>query len=366
VAPSGVRVVALPGLTADAAIERANGYLRTLQEAEQARERRDAARQQARAGASMAGRQVLQQAERTLRAAGTATESMLTDVLGWLWEVVAEPVLLDLGFRDRPPDGEWPRLWWCPAGPLTLLPLHAAGRHGAAGRPSSSAVIDRVISSYTPTVRALMEARRPLPAQPPDAGQLLVVAQATAPGMPPLAGVAAELDMLADLIPDQHRTVLDGAAAIRAAVRAALARHPWAHFSCHARQDLARPSQGGFALHDGMLAVTDIAEQQYQAEFAGLFACQTATGGTGLLDEAIKLAAALHYTGYRHVIGTFWSVSDSAPTIELIGNVYRHVTVDGSFRPDRSARALHQATRSLRDSYPDHPSVWTSFAHTGP
>ena len=43
-------------------------------------------------------------------------------------------------------------------------------------------VIDRVVSSYTPTVRALLEARRPLDQQLTEASKLLVVALTDTPG----------------------------------------------------------------------------------------------------------------------------------------------------------------------------------------
>ena len=52
-------------------------------------------------------------------------------------------------------EGEsWPRLWWCPTGPLTLLPLHAA-----ASADGSAAVLDRVVSSYTPTLASIAPGR---------------------------------------------------------------------------------------------------------------------------------------------------------------------------------------------------------------
>jgi len=84
----------------------------------------------------------------------------------------------------------------------------------------------------------------------------------------------------------------------------------------------------------------------YHAEFAGLSACKTATGGAELLDEAITLAAALHYTGYRHVIGTLWSVHDSPGTADLFATIYRDMAVNGRVRPERSATtSLRSPTR---------------------
>jgi CHAT domain-containing protein len=84
-----------------------------------------------------------------------------------------------------------------------------------------------------------------------------------------------------------------------------------------------------------------------------------------LPDEAITLAAALHYTGYRHVIATLWSVWD-AEAAQVAEDVHTALTHDGGLDAGNAAHALHEAVRRLRTSCPDRPSVWTPFAHTGP
>ena len=59
----------------------------------------------------------------------------LLDVLDWLWDVIAASG----SHRTRPyrpargGGCQWPRVWWCPTGPLTLLPIHAAGHHPRLG-----------------------------------------------------------------------------------------------------------------------------------------------------------------------------------------------------------------------------------------
>jgi tetratricopeptide (TPR) repeat protein len=104
-----------------------------------------------------------------------------------------------------------------------------------------------------------------------------------------------------------------------------------------------------------MLTVADIAAGQHAGDFAFLSACKTATGGTVLPDEAITLAAALHFTGYRHVIATLWSVwDDSAAAVTEA--VYRDIVVDRALRPKRTATALHTAVRALRDGNRARPS----------
>ena len=95
----------------------------------------------------------------------SAAQQDLMDVLGWLWEAIAAPVLDHLGLTGPPGEGEpWPQLWWCVSGWLSFLPLHAAGHHQTRFNTNPQTVADRVASSYTPTIRALIHARRTRPA----------------------------------------------------------------------------------------------------------------------------------------------------------------------------------------------------------
>ena len=91
-------------------------------------------------------------------------------ILAWLWDAIAGPVLTHLGLTSRNRGDELPRLWWCPAGNLVLLPLHAAGRQGS----SEQSALDLVVSSYTPTLRALLQARAHPEATLSDARMLAV------------------------------------------------------------------------------------------------------------------------------------------------------------------------------------------------
>jgi CHAT domain-containing protein len=137
------------------------------------------------------------------------------------------------------------------------------------------------------------------------------------------------------------------------------------HFSCHADQNLTDPSRGGLMLHDRTLTIADISAGQYNGDFAFLSACKTAVGGLRLPDEAITLAAALHYTGYRHVIATLWSVYDSTAA-DVAEAVYTDLTSTGEFVPERAPYAVHGVVRHLRDGKGLPPSAWTPFTHTGP
>jgi hypothetical protein len=365
VTADGVQVVELLRLSAENVADKAADYLRGLEEVDNAaRELYVAWHRYDSGDRGFDAVRQLTEAKQAVQDADRDRDQTLTDVLAWLWDEIADPVLTRLGLVSAPQPGQsWPRLWWCPTGLLTLLPLHAAGHYNEQGQPSGRAVMDRVVSSYTPTLRASLEARRPLES-PPDDERILVVALAETPGVVPLTDVTRERELLTSLFAGRH-TLLEGEAATWEAVRDELPRHRWAHFSCHGEQDLTDPSQGGLQLQDRLLSIADISTEQYRGEFAFLSACMTATGGVNLPDEAITLAAALHYSGYQHVIGTMWSVYDQTAA-DVAEAVYHQLTSTGQFEPTRSAYALHDAIRGLRDSGHYPLSAWVPFTHTGP
>jgi hypothetical protein len=361
----GVTTRELPGLALDDVTSRTERYLSVLQTAEEADLRNVQARLPLTGEAPRAAAHRQRRAAREVEEAYARVDEMLSELQRWMWDVIAEPVLTTLGY-DRTPDGPsatWPRMWWCPTGPLTLLPLHTAGHHET--REAGRTVLDRVVSSYTPTLRALLEARK-TGADIDDRGldRLLFVDVPDLPGAMPIDN-SAERDALFAAFPPDRRTVLGTEVATPAAVRAALPRHRWVHFSCHGDQDLADPSQGRLRLRDGGLTVASVATDRFRGDFAGLSACKTAVGGIDLPDEAITLAAALHYTGYRHVIAALWSVDNQA-SAEVFSNLYRAIAADGRMEPDRAPAALHEIVRRMRDRRPDWPHRWTPFAHTGP
>jgi hypothetical protein len=127
-----------------------------------------------------------------------AAEATVRETLSWLWDVAAEPVLSALGYNDPPPPEQaaWPRLWWVPTGLLALLPLHAAGRH-----PGTSTVMDRVVSSYTPTIGALRHGRQQLATGQAGPGHSLTIAMPTTPERDDLPGARAEAEIVTARLP---------------------------------------------------------------------------------------------------------------------------------------------------------------------
>jgi tetratricopeptide (TPR) repeat protein len=297
----------------------------------------------------------------------TRAEQRLSDTLGWLWDAVAAPVTERLGITGPPGHGKsWPRLWWCVHGLLSFLPLHAAGHHDTRSAATPNTLIDRLVCSYTPTIRALAHARRTTanPGERPTSAehQILAVVMPHTPGAEDLPGAQAEAEWLQEKFGGQV-SVLTGSRATRDTVCQALGRSSWVHFACHGFSDTADPSASRLLLTDHgsrPLTVVEIARLRLRnARLAFLSACSTARPGTRFSGEAIHLASAFQLAGYPHVIATLWPIADQ-PAAEITADIYTSLAATGE-----AATAVHAAIRRSRAQWSHMPSVWASHIHTG-
>lgn len=328
VGAEGLRVVELPGATMDRATALAEACL-------------DAA---ARLGSGPEGLP-----EANTRMAG---------VLDQCWDAVTGPVLEALGWGSAAGVARAERrIWWCPTGPLTLLPLHAAAPTAA---PTDGA-LDRCVSSYTGSARALARAVAGAEVAARDAGVTLV-GIAAPPGAEPLPFVHDELDAVAHRARITTR-VDDGT---RAQVLDAVARAEALHVACHGRADRGS-SPAAILTVDGPLELPALrGVRPAAASWAYISACGTAAVSPGLADEQLTLAAGFQSVGYPHVVGTLWSISDQVAAL-VADLVYRLVCRDGGrLDPSSSAVAVNAATRKLREWEPDAAALWGAYVHLGP
>jgi len=272
-----------------------------------------------------------------------AAARLIDATLAWLWDAVAEPALRELGFPAR--------VWWMPAGLFSHLPLHAAGRHRSGGRQT---VLDRAVSSYTPTAWLLERASR---ARGGSVRRAVVLATPDVQGRDPLPSTMIEAAAVRRRFPDAQ--VRSGAG--RAEVLDALRRHEWIHLACHAVSDEANPSASHLLLADGALGVTDIDQLRLpHAYLAYLSACETAQGGAELADQAVHVASAFQLAGYPHVVATLWPVGDRAAT--GFSEAF-YAALD----PADPAAGVHEATRRLRDRHGGASVLsWAGHIHIGP
>lgn len=316
------------------------------------------------------------------RAAGTASDApsladrldaqqVIGDILEWLWDNATEPVLKALGYDEPAPGDLAPRVWWAPGGLLSLLPLHAAGRQGSG---TGGSVLDRVVSSYTPTVRALRYARQQAAGLGAPGGAL-IVGVANVPDAPDadLPDVPEEIARVSDLLPDPI-VLTDGADPgmhpTRESVFAWLPRCSVAHFACHGVSDPGDPLGPMLFLPDHKRAPLNVASlssvNHDRLRLVYLSACSTAqVSDARLLDEAIHLTSAFQLAGSRHVIGTLWKI-DSKAAVDVAAGFYRELRTEaGALDADRAARALHQVVLAARAAHPRARSLWAAHLHAG-
>jgi CHAT domain-containing protein len=202
---------------------------------------------------------------------------------------------------QKPAADKSPHITWCLTGHLTFLPMHSAGLYGA---KDQAKIFDYVVSSYTPTLAALLNAKH---GRAPGVGipRLLAVSQPATPYQKPLLGTVHEVDAIQKIHCSTGRlpiTRLDGRAATVAAVLQSMKECNWVHLACHGVQDDANATNSAF-LFDGPLTLKEIMKQSFsQAELAILSACQTAKGDSKLPEEAIHLAAGMLAAGYGNVV----------------------------------------------------------------
>ncbi|KAJ7734062.1 hypothetical protein B0H16DRAFT_1695911 [Mycena metata] len=246
-----------------------------------------------------------------------APDDVFSDILSELWFKIVQPVLNGIALTT-PVHQNLGRIWWCPTGPLAFLPIHAAGLYGK-DQAFGAKLSDFLISSYTPSLTALIQGHRPQ-SESQAGTQLLAVTQSSAEGQSFIPGTLEEIKCI-----EQHAKGkvpvlwLDRDMATIEEVQKGMKDSRWVHFACH-----------------------------------------------GLQDESVHLTAGMLLAGYRGVIGTMWSIGDNdAP--QVAGDVYAHLLEASPPDPARAAEALHLAVQKLREQSGGKKSFlhWVPFIHVG-
>ena len=203
-------------------------------------------------------------------------------------------------------------MWWVGSGLLNILPIHASGYHDST--PPQTA-LDRVISSYAPTVKSLSYARE----RAARADQVILkekailVAMPTTPGQKSLPFVEMEVEDLENLFSKASINTRVMQNPTRTEILSELSQYTIVHFACHG-YSADDPSQSSLLLEDWKIApltVSDLTSLNIEsAKFAYLSACHTsAMRNFHLLDESISLSSAIQLSGYPSVVGSLWQVN---------------------------------------------------------
>ncbi|MEH0474092.1 CHAT domain-containing protein [Streptomyces sp. B21-097] len=302
---------------------------------------------------------VTARAERYRQAYGGTreTQDRIRLDLDWLWHTTVRPVLVALGLYEygRAPDDSHtrlprfpsseilPRLWWCPTGAFAGLPLHLAGGGG-------ESTTDHVVSSYTPDIRALLNARhdeRHSRHRDGPPRMLVVTGNDADPGHG-----SREAERVARTVP--RSLLVQGSARVN--LPQLLSEHSFLHVVGHAGDHLD---------HSGSLAILGSEHRRTTSFPHVLEAALVYLSIDGPGNDLWSVAARLQATGCRHVIAVLGPLPD-----DLAGRVahefYRQLAgPDGELRPDHAALALHQVVRDLGADVPsDRPFL--GIVHLGP
>ena len=296
-------------------------------------------------------------------------------ILEWLWDVAVGPILDELGFTEEPkPGDQWPHVWWIPCGLLNILPIHAAGYH----MHSKQNALDRVISSYSPTIKALAYSRNRTPLSS-QISELLLVSMPDTPNQTPLPNSRAEVQELRKLFaPSIKTSVLE--LPRKNDVLSELGSCHIAHFACHGNSSINNPSESHLLLHDwnvNPLTVADVVALNLgNTHLVYISACHAAVGRvTRLYDEAIHMAGAFQLAGVSQVVGTLWHIDDYA-AVGISRECYQTLlTKSGQIDLKLVAQGLHRAVRRVRQENLSGPSsrrrrecnplIWAPYIHMG-
>ncbi|KLO09446.1 hypothetical protein SCHPADRAFT_833983 [Schizopora paradoxa] len=306
------------------------------------------------------------------------SNSDLMEALEEIGELVVKDVvaaLISLGVEVQS------RIWWCLTTVFSSFPVHAAmWRYEAEdGKSKLMCLSDLYISSYTPSLAALIQAR--LPPNPSKVSSssrtsMLVIKQqdeqlATAEKeVSNIHSAALEVDHTIKLFNGEQDDE-------RAKILADLPNYGWIHLACHGVLDSTDPFSSHFQVNDGKntigkITLMDILKSRVpNAEFAFLSACHTAELPEHISrEESLHLAAAMQFCGYRSVVGTLWPMNDEdGPRVAKA--FYDYMFAEPKEGEEvgylRSARALNKVTQRMR-RHPDYkncPERWVNFVHIG-
>ncbi|KAJ7263845.1 CHAT domain-containing protein [Mycena rebaudengoi] len=265
--------------------------------------------------------------------------------LSWVWTCIVQPIYNGITSG---------RLWWCPTGDFTGLPLHAGDS------------ADTFIQSYTATLGALLGANsKPHSIDPPHIG--LVGVTYTGPQRDQeLPGVEGEITKISTIAGDKYQVQsLIGENTTVDSVKQTLNDCTWIHLACHGEQNIMEPPKSCLQLYGGTLELETILQMSLpNAEFVFLAACQTAKGDAALVNESFHLGGGFIAAGFQGAIATMWSMMDEDGPV-VAETVYSHLLGSGQ-RPQASeaAKALQLAVRKMRDAGMPYER-WVPFIHLG-
>ncbi|EHA19678.1 hypothetical protein ASPNIDRAFT_52980 [Aspergillus niger ATCC 1015] len=301
-------------------------------------------------------------------------EDLTHELLTWLWYTCVKLCLDALASDGVLASGdELSRIWWIGAGAASALPFHAAGDYSNGIPSNGESCLDRVISSYTPTIKALCNARQRASEALPrtrDTSSLLVVAMPETPEHGALYGVRQEVKGIIHSAGHALQIKeMQGPSAADVLSHLQNNTTEMVHFACHGYSDPVNPMDSHLVLQkpqqqEGVPSSTVLVPDQLKLSalldtkaisrswIAYLSACSTAEGkDQSLRDEALNIANGFLVAGFSHIIGSLWAADDEA-------FISRRAAADSEDLNRAVAEAVRDATLETRRKYANNPAAW--------
>lgn len=168
---------------------------------------------------------------------------------------------------------------------------------------------DYVVSSYTPSLSALLKAREGfVPIPHCELHAALCADSGGHGGYAVVLKVEEEVQTLARILTSKGAIVdndVHNCSTATSVLEGAVGAHVL-HISCHGLQH-ENPLESHFAFKDRPLTISDLMGLDLKnGVLAYLSACYTARGDKSQPDQAVHLAASMLFCGFRSVVATMW------------------------------------------------------------
>ena len=334
-------------------------------------------------------------------------------LLEMLWLAVVKPVLQELGFyTNQISSSTLPHIWWIGVGTMARAPFHAAGCYPKSpNSPKAEYTSKYCISSYTPTVKALLYSRAREGVAIQQVGfdtstdKMLFITMPDTPGDKALPKAKEEAESIISSLPSGITKTLLISPNSKLALEQ-IRGHNMVHFACHGITEFASPAKSRIVLLRGpgeveTLTVKAISEvRPFQTvrpngthNLAYLSACISGDNSNeDLGQEVLHIASGFQLAGFSHVVGTLW-MGDGTVGKKVAEEFYKALFQCRGARGDGQgereadpaaavgpsergrapvsrvtcAEALHRAIDKVKivEGYWWNPLDWAQFCHWG-
>lgn len=300
-------------------------------------------------------------AERCVAAARDDDDGLYRLVLEEIWQGVVNPIIQKLMLK--PTSGvARPRIWWCPIGLFSLLPLHAAGRYSADATANSTS--DFLASSYIPTITSLVAHVPWSPDIDRDGGKVFQIVQLMLPRLARLSGtVSVPMEQARRSAPSGALLYLGGLHSVGddgMSDGAPFFEQTSSHASVLRFTEPARHGRQQYnKLSD--ISISEAHLEPMTMSYPTIYDAAASTQDNA--SEFQSLAAVMLAAGYRSAVGTMWHPAPGSK-VDIAEALHQELFQNRLPGYTRVPYALDAVVKRLRQSGASFKE-WSRYIHIG-